>query len=213
VRPIAFLLCAAFAGGASAQSVGLHGTIGKKALLIVEGSEPKLVAPGETFRGVKVLSTSGDTATLEIAGRQITMRVGDSPVSVGARTVAPGTGNRIVLSGSTNGHFLAAGQINGQAVHFMVDTGASSIAMSEADAKRLNIAFADAPAGQSRTANGTVKTHIVSLDSVRVGDVEVRNVEAAILPSEMPFILLGNSFLSRFSIRKDADQMVLERRY
>ena len=195
------------------QSVGLQGTIGSKAILIVEGSEPKLVSPGESFRGVKVLSTAGDTAVLEIAGQRITMRVGDSPASVGARTPAPGSGNKIVLNGGTNGHFLAAGQINNQAVHFMVDTGASTIAMSETEARRLNINFANAPTSTGRTANGTVTAHTVSLSSVRIGDVEVRSVEASILPADMPFILLGNSFLSRFSIRKDADQMVLERRY
>ena len=53
----------------------------------------------------------------------------------------------------------------------------------------------------------------VKLDSVRVGDVEVRGVDAAVLPNTMPYVLLGNSFLSRFQLTRNNDQMVLERRY
>ncbi len=63
------------------------------------------------------------------------------------------------------------------------------------------------------TANGVVNVWRVRLDSVRVGDVEVHGVEASILPTSMPYVLLGNSFLSRFQMTRSNDQMVLERRY
>jgi len=98
-------------------------------------------------------------------------------------------------------------------VRFMLDTGATSIGIGEPEAKRLGIAYQQGTLSQGRTANGTVTMWIVRLASVRIGDVEVRDVEASVLPAAMPYILLGNSFLSRFSMRKDADTMVLERRY
>ena len=61
-------------------------------------------------------------------------------------------------------------------------------------------------------ANGAVPVHRVSLNVVRVGEVEVSNVEAIVMPAQMPYVLLGNSFLSRFQMRRDNDVLRLERR-
>jgi aspartyl protease family protein len=213
MRTFFFLLFAIVCGAASAQSVALQGMLGKKALLIVDGSEPRSVAPGESFKGVKVLSTTGDTAVVEAGGQRYTLRVGDSPASVGAASAAPGSGKRIVLTGSSGGHFMTQGQINGQAVRFMVDTGATSVGMSEAEARRLGIPYREGRLATAGTANGMVTMWIVKLSSVRIGDVEVRDVDASVVPAPMPYILLGNSFLSRFTMRTEADTMVLERRY
>jgi aspartyl protease family protein len=57
-----------------------------------------------------------------------------------------------------------------------------------------------------------VPVYAVTLSSVRVGDVEVANVEALVLPAAMPHILLGNSFLTRFSMKRENEVMRLERR-
>jgi aspartyl protease family protein len=202
------------AGTACAQSVALQGMLGKKALLIVDGSEPKTVAPGDSFKGVKVLSTSGDTAVVEAAGKQIHLRVGESPASVGNTGPAPGSGTRVVLTAGSGGHFLSNGRINGQQVRFMVDTGATMVAMGEDDARRLGIRYKEqGERGRMSTANGTVPAWRVKLASVAIGDIEVREVEATVTPAEMPYILLGNSFLSRFSMKRESDTMVLERRF
>jgi aspartyl protease family protein len=63
------------------------------------------------------------------------------------------------------------------------------------------------------TANGLAQGWRVKLASVRIGDVEVYEVDAVVTPQGMPFVLLGNSYLNRFQMRRDNDQMVLERRY
>jgi aspartyl protease family protein len=206
---IACLACA----GAFAQSVALQGMLGNKALLIVDGSAPKTVAPGETFKGVKVLSTSGDQAVVDVGGQRLSLRVGEAPASVGANGPAPGSGSRIVLTASTGGHFLTDGRINGQQVRFMVDTGATSIGIPEAEAKRIGLKYKDGELGYGGTANGVVSVWHIKLSSVRVGDVEVHDVDASVLPGGMPYILLGNSFLSRFQMKRDNDQLVLDRRY
>jgi aspartyl protease family protein len=198
---------------AFAQSVALQGMLGSKALLIVDGSAPKTVAPGETFMGVKVVSTAGDTAVIEVGGRRATLRVGESPASVGAGGPAPAGGSRIVLTAGEGGHFMTDGRVNGQQVRFVVDTGATSVAMSENEAKRLGLKYKEGRLAMASTANGNVTMWQVKLASVRVGDVEVREVDASVLPADMPFILLGNSFLSRFQMKRENDQMVLERRY
>jgi len=200
------------AGVAAAQSVALQGMLGSKALLIVDGSAPRSVGPGETHMGVKVLSTLGDQAVVEIGGRRHTLRVGDAPASIGASGASP-RGSKIVLTAGSGGHFMTQGAINGRAAQFIVDTGATSVAMSVQEAERLGIDYRKGRLGRSTTANGTVTVYVIRLASVRIGDVEVYDVEGTVVPANMPVVLLGNSFLTRFQMTRHNDQLVLERRY
>jgi aspartyl protease family protein len=207
------LSLALFAGTAAhAQTVSLQGMLGSKALLIVDGSAPKSVGAGETHQGVKVISTSGEQALVEINGKRQTLRVGEAPASVGGNGGSP-RGNKIVLTAGSGGHFLTQGSINGQAVQFMVDTGATSVAMGVPEAERIGIKYKAGQLGRGSTANGVVTVWHVKLASVRIGDVEVYDVDASVLPVGMPHVLLGNSFLTRFQMKRENDQMVLERRY
>ncbi len=210
---LALLLAVALSGPALAQTVALQGMLGNRALLIVDGATPKAVPPGESHQGVRVVSTSGDEAVLEINGKRHTMRVGDAPASVGGRGGGGPRGSRIVLTAGTGGHFMTLGAINGRTVQFMVDTGATMVAMGAADADRMGLNYRSGQQGQLSTANGVVAAWKVRLDSVRIGDVEVHGVDAVVAPHAMPYILLGNSFLTRFQMRRDNDQLVLERRY
>lgn len=206
------LLLALACAGAGAQSVALQGMLGSKALLIVGGAPPKSVAPGETHQGVKVISTAGDQAVVEIEGRRHTLRVGDAPASVGGGG-GGARGNRIVLPAGSGGHFHAQGAINGRAVNFMVDTGATAVALSADYAQRVGLNYQGARRVQMSTANGLTTAWLVKLSSVRIGDVEVYEVDAVVSQQPMPFVLLGNSFLNRFEMKRNNDQMILERRY
>jgi aspartyl protease family protein len=202
----------ALAGGASAQSVSLQGMLGSRALLVVDGGDPRGVAPGESFQGVRVISTAGDKAVVEIKGKQHTLQIGDSQVSIG-KSGPNASGNRIVLSAGSGGHFLSQGTINGRAVHFMVDTGASLIGLGMSEAERLGLNYRGGQEVRMQTANGLVAAWRVKLASVKIGDVELYEVDALVGSQSMPYVLLGNSFLSRFQMRRDNDQMVLERRF
>jgi aspartyl protease family protein len=211
VKTAALLIATLLAGTAQAQSVALAGMLGNKALLVVNGTAPKTVAPGETHEGVKVISTSGDQAVVEQDGKRNTLRVGEAPVNMGASKTG-GKGNRIVLVAGTGGHFMTAGQINGKAVQFMVDTGATSVAMGAQDAERTGINFRTGQPVMMSTANGNVQGYRIRLDSVRVGDVEVFGIDAVVTPQPMPYMLLGNSFLTRFQMLRENDQMTLTKR-
>ena len=207
----AALLCAA-TSAAFAESVALAGMLGNKALLVVNGSAPKTVAAGETHQGIKVLSTTADQAVIEQAGKRVILRVGDAPVSTGGGS-SISRGTRIVLTAGSGGHFVTAGQINGKSVQFMVDTGATSIAMGAQDAERAGINY---KAGQMigiSTANGNTQGYRIKLNSVRIGDVEVFDVDAVVTPQAMPYMLLGNSFLTRFQMTRENEQMTLVKRY
>ena len=207
-----FVAGAALACSAAAQSVSLQGMLGNRALLVVDGGEPRGVAPGDSWQGVKVLSTAGDQAVVEIKGKQHILRIGDSQVSIGGS--GPVRGNKIVLSAGSGGHFLTSGTINGRAVQFMVDTGASMIGMGVSEAERFGVDYRNGQQIRMQTANGTVPGWRVKLASVRIGDVEIHDVDAVVGAQSMgPYVLLGNSFLSRFQMRRDNEQMVLERRY
>ena len=208
----AALLTVLLAGSAAqAQSVALAGMLGNRALLVVNGTAPKTVAAGETHEGVKVISTSGDQAVVEQNGKRNTLRIGEAPVNAGASKNVSKS-NRIVLVAGTGGHFMTAGQINGKAVQFMVDTGATSVAMGAQDAERTGINFKAGQPVMMSTANGSVQGYRIKLDSVRVGDVEVFGVDAVVTPQPMPYMLLGNSFLTRFQMLRENDQMTLTKR-
>ena len=195
-----------------AQSVALAGMLGSKALLVINGSSAKTVAAGETHDGVKVISTNGDLAVIEQGGKRSTLRVGEAPVHMSA-SKSGGKGDKIVLTVGSGGHFMTAGQINGRAVQFMVDTGATSIAMGAQDAERAGINYKAGQPVTMSTANGNTQGYRVKLDSVRVGEVEVFGVDAVVTPQAMPFMLLGNSFLTRFAMTRENDQMTLVKRY
>jgi aspartyl protease family protein len=138
---------------------------------------------------------------------------GASPVRLGGGAESSaGSGNEIVLTAGTGGHFRTEGKINGNAVSFVVDTGATTIAMSQVDADRIGLDYKNGRRGFANTANGSVPVHAVTLSSVRIGDVEIANVEATVVPAAMQHILLGNSFLTRFQMRRDNDTMRLTKR-
>jgi aspartyl protease family protein len=138
--------------------------------------------------------------------------VGEAPVAVGGGAGSSGAG-KIVLAAGSGGHFMSSGSINGQAGQFMVDTGASVVALSEADAQRMGIDYRQGAPVTVRTAGGDIRAHRVMLARVRVGEVELTNIEAVVQPTPLPFVLLGNSFLSRFQMRRENDLMTLERRF
>ena len=208
---LAVCLALLFFGTASAQSVSLSGSLGDKALLMIDGT-PRTVATGATVQGVKLVSVSGAGAVVEVGGQRVNLAHGGAQVNLGGAN-SDGGGSRIVLSAAIGGHFFTQGSINGRSVRFLVDTGATNISMSQAEAQRLGIDYAKGQRGIANTANGQVVAHRVSLGTVRVGDVTVYNVDATIVPAQMDHLLLGNSFLSRFQMRRENDTLTLDKRF
>lgn len=198
------------AGAAAGQTVSMSGRLGDKALLMIDGS-PRTVAVGATVQGVKLVSLTPDGSVVELAGKRHTVPMGGTPVSLGTGGGSEG-GTRIVLTAGSGGHFLTGGSINGRAVEFMVDTGATAVAMSVADAERIGIKYRDGQRALASTAGGVVPVYRVNLTSVRIGEVTVYGVDATVLQAQMPFVLLGNSFLSRFQMTRVNDVMTLDKR-
>lgn len=196
-------------GPAPSQGVSLGGVMGRQAMLMIDG-QPRLLAAGASHGTVRVLTVGDDFVEIQIDGVRQRLRVGDRPIQM-ARQGPRASGREIVLPAGRGGHFYAQGSINGKPIDFMVDTGATNVALDHGRALAMGIDLQNARASFSGTANGMVRTRLVSLKSVRIHDVEVYDVEAVIVPMPMEHALLGNSFLSRFTMLRQGDLMRLTR--
>ncbi len=194
----------------AAADVSLIGTFGTTAaILSIDAGAPKTVKVGQSFGGVTLIAVDQERATVEIAGKRRVLARGQTYSSAGATSSA----QSVTLSVGTGGHFMADGQINGGAIRFMVDTGATAIALPAADASRLGIDYRKGQRGTASTAGGPVAMYSVKLDRVRVGGIELQNVDAIVIEQGLGTALLGNSFLSRTEIRREGQVMTLTRRF
>jgi aspartyl protease family protein len=204
-----FWLAVSWPFAASGASVGLAGVFSGKALLTINGGAPRVVAVGaKTGEGVSVLAVDGETATLEIDGKRRVLRVGQNVAEQ-----AGGGAAKVVLTADSLGHFYTTGYINGASVRFLVDTGASMVSIGAGDARRIGLDPSKGVRGISSTANGQVVVFQLKLDSVRVGDMVLNNVDALVHPQDLPVTLLGMSFLRRMEMQRSGDSMTLTKRY
>jgi aspartyl protease family protein len=223
---IAFLLLIAWLPAALAD-VALIGVIGDKAaVLAVDGGNPKTVKVGQKWNGITVVEVHKEQATVEIDGKKRVLVRGQhyrgvppGPVSAAApgkaKSAAPDPSDRqsVVLPADGSGHFYALGQINGVTAQFLVDTGATLIALPGGLAARIGIDYRKGVRGMSNTANGTVAVYQIKLDTVKVGDIEINNVDALVIEEGLNVALLGMSFLNRVEMRRDGDSMTLTKRF
>ncbi|MGC2518732.1 MAG: TIGR02281 family clan AA aspartic protease [Burkholderiales bacterium] len=207
---IAALAVFLFAVAADAADVNVIGLFPGKAVVSINGGGPRTLSVGQkTAEGVTLLSTDRESATLDVGGQRRTLRIGQAYTAAAGASV-----QTVTLAADTRGHFVVDGQINGGTVRFLVDTGATMIALSSADAARLGIDYRKGQPGMTNTANGMAPAYRVKLDSVRVGDITVNSVDAVVMEgSVLPVALLGMSFLNRMQMRRDGQVMVLTKRF
>jgi len=113
----------------------------------------------------------------------------------------------VMLEQDRSGHYLAEGQINGQSVTFLVDTGATDVALPESKARALGLEFG--PRVTVMTAAGPAKAWVTRLDEVTVGGLRRRNVRASITDGEFNGILLGMSFLKHYNLQQQDGRLVI----
>ena len=199
-----------FPAAAVAADVALIGVMGERAaVLAVDGGEPKAVRVGQNWNGVSVISVERGQATVEIDGKRRVLMIGQHYRAAAAASDR----QSVTLAADTRGHFLADGAINGNPVRFLVDTGATTVALPAADALRLGIDYRKGQVGFSNTAAGVVQIYRVTLDRVRLGAIELTGVEASVIEQGLNVALLGMSFLNRVEMKRDGHTMVLTRRF
>ena len=186
-----------------------------KATLVIDNAKPRTLASGQVSpEGVRLISATPESAVLEIDGKRQTMALGTS-YRVAPSSSDAAIGNRVVLSPDSHGHFMVTAMINGSAaVRFLVDTGASLVSISAEDARRAGINYLTGQRGLSQTASGITHVYRVKLDTLKVGDITVYNVDAAVHTSgHLPVGLLGMSFLNRMEMKRDGAALTLTRRF
>lgn len=194
---------------AGAADVGLAGLTGSKALLVIDGGEPQAVTVGQSRDGIRLLSIQGDQAIVEVEGRKRALRVGQHAVG---STGGEG-GGKVILTADGQGHYFTTGTVNGVSVRFLVDTGATMISLGAGDAGRIGLDTSNGQRGVTNTANGQARVTKIKLDTVRVGDITLHNVDALVHQNDMPIALLGMSFLNRMEMQREGDTMTLKKRF
>lgn len=171
--------------------------------VVINGQGARSLQLGELSpEGVKLTGIDNGAALLEVNGRAISLRPGQS------------TASRIVLLADSQGHFVTNARINGIPVPALIDTGATYVTLSAADAQRTGLDYLRGTRSVSQTANGPIMVYVVNLAHVQVGDIALANVPGLVMEEgagqRMP-VLIGMSFLRHVEMRQAGNTLVLQR--
>lgn len=213
MRLLAFVLslclsCVAFAD----TRINVVGLFSGKAMLAINGGKPKTYSAGQTTpEGVRIVSADSNRVVVEVDGKRRELAMGQG-MSIGG--IAPTGPQSATLYGNHDGHFIGDGYINGTPIKFLVDTGATTVAMSSIEARRIGLNYQNGQAGAASTAGGVVPAYRVSLNSIRVGSIELYQVDAMVLEGNAPpIVLLGMTVLNRVQMQRDGMVMTLTKKY
>ncbi|MFC5474562.1 retropepsin-like aspartic protease family protein [Paraherbaspirillum soli] len=194
---------------AQAADIGVVGLFPGKAVLVINGSSPKTYSVGSKVTDdVLLVKADGSSATLEVKGKRQVIGIGEY-----VSRSTPGASASVTLKVNPQGHFVAQAQINGGMMTMLVDTGATMIALPASDAGRLGVDYKKGRPITVNTANGPAPAFMVTLNTVKIGDIEMNQVEALVQERGLPFALLGMSFLNRTEMRREGEMMVLTKRF
>lgn len=202
-------LCTTTVG--AVDSISVHALFQDKAILVIDGKR-RVLAKGETSaEGVRLIATdtAAEEAEVEVGGERRIVKLGMVMASF-----QPAGQASVTLWAGSGGHFHADGTINGLPVRFLVDTGATTIALSGDDARRLGIDYRKSGRpGFANTAGGVVRTYALSLQKVELGPILLYDVAAAVIEGPFPREpLLGMSFLGRLDMKREGEKMELTQR-
>ena len=192
--------------------INVVGLFSNKALVVINGGSPQSLNAGQTKNGVKLISANSESATFMVEGKQQMLKMGQAAsVLANAR---PANNDPVNLYASSQGHFYGNLSINGVSLKYVVDTGATSVAMNSGDAKYAKIDYEKGEKGTASTANGLVSVYRVILNTIKIGSIILNNVEVSVIEGGFPSeVLLGMSALNRMEMRRDNSIMTLTKKY
>lgn len=190
-----------------AASVSVVGLFKDKAIVTIDGGKPRTLSVGQVVQGVKLISADSGSANFDVDGKRRILSMGQSFAGAATRDRLS-----VSLIADERGHFTAVGSLNGYPVNFLVDTGATSIAISSTEAKRMGIDYKAGQAYGVNTAAGVVPAWRVTFNTVKVGSITMNHVDGMVLEAGLSVPLLGMSFLNRMDMRRDGQSMTLIQR-
>ncbi len=185
-----------------------------KAVLVINGGAPRTISVGQsTPEGIRLISADSSSAVIEFQGKRQTLVPGGSGRFGGGAAGGSAAGS-VTLSPDARGHYMTLGQVNGGTVQFLVDTGATLIALPSTEARRLGINYLGGQRGYTETANGKAAAYRIRLDTVKVGDITLYGVDAVVMEGDgLKVALLGMSFLNRTEMKRDGQTLTLVKRF
>ncbi|QJD60170.1 TIGR02281 family clan AA aspartic protease [Pseudomonas sp. gcc21] len=207
-----FLALLLIAAPTSAEPVvRVVGLFSGAAVITIDGQRHMLRVGKPGPQGIELLSADSDSARLAINGKPREFRLQKDF----SQSSAQPDKQRVVVPRGQGGHFRIQGSINGHGVPFLIDTGATSVAMNSAHARRLGIDYklAGTRVGVT-TASGIANGYRVQLERIKAGEIELYNIEGMVIEGSYPTeVLLGMTFLSRLRLVDEGNILVMERRY
>ncbi len=202
------LLAANFA--CSVAPVEVVGLFKNRAVVRVAGGEA-LIKVGETSpQGVILISADAEKAHVRYRGQDYHLSL-STRVGGGFKTPEKA---QISIAPDRYGQYRIRGSINSNFADFLIDTGASVVALSSEDARGLGLLYERGKKGLVQTAQGTVDSYFMILDEVTVGNITVYNVQAAVIEGTHPVdILLGMSFLRQVGMQEVGGVLTLTQKY
>ncbi len=194
---------------AQAVEINLIAIMGSKAMVEVDGAR-KLMEAGQSASGAKLLNVSADAVVFEAGGRKLTLSMDNRSIK---SNISPEGGKKLVMP-NDNGHFYAGLAINGLPLRGVVDTGATVLTLSSNHARAAGIDLSRATTGTAVTAQGTVATRQTTINTLRLGDIVLHNIDALVIDGQFPPTpLIGMNVLQRFTMQREADRLTLIQRY
>ncbi len=206
---ITILLLIVLSAATAAAQVRVLALFPGKAMLEVDGKR-KVLSNGQRLGDVRLISATPASAVVEIGSRRERLRLGSR---VASRYAEPEREEiRLLRQGNA---FYVDGLINGQPARMLVDTGATSVALSEREARRLGIPYAaDGQGAQVQTASGTARAYAVRLKSLKLGNRTFTNVQAMVVEGEYPRnVLLGMNVIGAYEVDHRGNLMILRARH
>jgi aspartyl protease family protein len=193
--------------------VNIVGLFNGKAVVMINGGAPQTLSVGQTKQDVKLLSADSEKATLLIEGKTKTLGMGQAASIAGA--AGPEANNaQLKLFADKSGHFFGDLSVNGTTLKYVVDTGATTVAMNSADAKHARIDYTKGEKGTASTASGMVNTYHVKVNTLKLGAITLNDVDVAVIEGGFPeVVLLGMSALNRLDMQRDSSVMTLKKKY
>jgi aspartyl protease family protein len=192
--------------------VNVVGLYSGKAVLMINGGAPQTLAVGQTKSGVKLVAADSQNATLLIEGKTKVLAMGQGS-SVTA-TSDSSSSAPVSLYATSGGQFFGNLIANSTSLKFVVDTGASTVALNSADAKRAGIDYLKGDKDTASTASGQVQAYRVKINTLKIGTIVLHNIDAAVIEGSYPeVVLLGMSALNRLDMKRDNSVLTLTKKY
>lgn len=187
--------------------IQLNAILKNAAVITVSGQQQMLKKNSTSREGFKLIRIESDSITLEKNGKQYRIKPGAAISS----TQSSAKERAVTINRDNRGMFHVEGTINDYPVNFLVDTGATFVALNSNVAKKIGIDYLRRGIPTlGNTASGVVKTYKLQLNNIKVGGIQLYKVDAVVIEGNFPVTtLLGMSFLQRVTMRDEGQFLTL----